>query len=413
VNDLETAFQNPWPSAGKPTWGELWQMSNPLGWTSQNLANDPNAEDVNVVEPDWGSSSLKEQDVEKNKCIVGTWLGHASAMVQLPVDGAARTGGDLEKKSLWIMFDPIFSMRAGPTQYTGPRRLRPPPCQVEDLPACDAVIISHNHYDHLDLSSIQAIFKKFPKCRYFVPLGNKTWFTSLGIPDDLVHQLDWWQHRELLPHHFGFKVEHGAVEETIFKITSVPAQHTSGRGALDQDTTLWSGWVIEQILHSKDSLASSNIKRIRKGATYYAGDTGLRRTSRSEDLCPAFDEIGKKLGPFDLSLIPIWRGGTLSFLSSVGLELSHDGTSTALHVTPLDAMFIHRTVGSRNTIPVHFGTFIGSEDESYESTISFNKARKREEVGKFGDKDGGKCGRSGILNIGGSIAVEIEEMPLS
>lgn len=369
-------------------------MGMPLAW-SRDLAANPKAQDVDVVVPDWGAASLEEMD--KDNCVVGTWLGHASAMAQLPIN-ASRKG----EKSLWILFDPMFSVRAGPTQYTGPKRLKPPPCQVSDLPACDAVVISHNHYDHLDLSSIQAIFKKFPKCRYFVPLGNKIWFTSLGIPEELVHQLDWWQERELLPYHFGIKAK--GEGDLVIRFTAVPAQHNSGRGTLDQDSTLWSGWVIEQILHSK-------AEKRRKGAIYYAGDTGLRRTSSSDHICPAFGEIGKKLGPFDLSFIPIWRGGTLSFISSFGLELDNDRVNTALHGTPVDAVRIHKLVGSRNTVPVHFGTFIGVGNEVFEATIAFNEAREKENVVGFGED--GKYGRSGVLNIGGSIVVEIEEKILS
>lgn len=368
-------------------------MGLPLS-RSQDLATNPKAQGLDVVVPDWGAASLEEK--QRENCVVGTWLGHASAMAQFPIS-ALRKG----EKNLWVLFDPIFSARAGPTQYTGPKRLKPPPCQVSDLPACDAVVISHNHYDHLDLVSIQAILKKFPECRYFVPLGNKIWFTSLGIPDELVHQLDWWQEREIFPYHFGFK---NGKEEAMIRFTAVPAQHNSGRGALDQDTTLWSGWVIEQILHPKGG------KR-RNGAIYYAGDTGLRRTSSSNDICPAFEEIGKKLGPFDISFIPIWRGGTLSFISSFGLELDNDRMSTAFHGTPADAMRIHRLVGSRNTVPVHFGTFIGVENELFEATVAFNEAREKEEI--VGFEEDGSYGRSGILDIGGSIVVEIEEKWLS
>lgn len=416
MNDTKTQFKNPWPSAQKPTWAELWGMSSPISW-SQDLINNPKAQAVDVVVPDWGAQSIEEQKLEDVKSIVGTWLGHASAMVQMPIQGAIRkcsSGvGDVKGRiNLWVLFDPIFSSRAGPTQYTGPKRLRPPPCSVEDVPACDAVVISHNHYDHLDLGSIQAVMKKFPKCRYFVPLGNKAWFTGLGIKDEYVHQLDWWGHVDLRPDQLGMGHEKKAEdeekrEEVGIRFTCTPAQHNSGRGALDQDSTLWSGWVIEQILSSK----STEPKR-RKGAVYYAGDTGLRRTSKSEDICPAFEEIGKKLGPFDLSFIPIWRGGTLSFISSVGLILNHDGTSTAFHTTPPDAIDIHKIVRSRNTIPVHFATFVGVENEIYEATVAYNTSKETKKVGSFCDEEIDQNGRTDILNIGGSIAVGIQEKVL-
>lgn len=193
----------------------------------------------------------------------------------------------------------------------------------------------------------------------------------------------------------------------ILLVTAVPAQHTSGRTALDQNSTLWCGWTIEQILTSQENKFTK-----RKGAVYYAGDTGYRRTSHSEDLCPAFEEIGQKIGPFDLSFVPIWRGGTLGFISSMGMELNHNGMSTATHVTPHDAISIHRAVRSRNTVPVHFGTFIGAENEVFEATVAFNEARKREGVCLFAEDREAKNGRTGILNIGGSVVVEIEAKPL-
>ena len=174
-------------------------------------------------------------------------------------------------------------------------------------------MISHNHYDHLDLSTIEAIFKTFPKARYFVPLGNKSWICSLGVPGDLVYELDWWQNREYSVQDFGHTTLQGASEDTLLRFTCVPAQHNSGRGAFDQGTTLWCGWVVEQLLVSKDEAETSKIKR--KGAIYHAGDTGYRRTAKSTAVCPIFKEIGQKLGPFDLSFVPIWRGGSLGFIS--------------------------------------------------------------------------------------------------
>jgi N-acyl-phosphatidylethanolamine-hydrolysing phospholipase D len=96
-------------------------------------------------------------------------------------------------------------------------------------------VISHDHYDHLDLSTIEAIFKKWPKARYFVPLGNRTWVRSLGIPEDRVRELDWWQNREYSLEDFGHTTSETASEDVLLRFTSVPAEHNSGRGALDQE----------------------------------------------------------------------------------------------------------------------------------------------------------------------------------
>jgi hypothetical protein len=132
VNDEGTAFKNPWPSADAPSVAELLACKFPLGWYEDLAKKHPGTRDVKVVAPDWGASCLRDGGLEKGDCIVGTTLGHAGAIVELPLEGTAGIGD--EKKSFWVVYDPVFSMRAGPTQYTGPGRMKPPPCQVTDLP---------------------------------------------------------------------------------------------------------------------------------------------------------------------------------------------------------------------------------------------------------------------------------------
>jgi N-acyl-phosphatidylethanolamine-hydrolysing phospholipase D len=266
-------------------------------------------------------------------------------------------------------------------------------------------VISHNHYDHLDLLSIKDIFKRFPKAKYFVPLGNKSWICSLGVPKDMVYELDWWENRELSVQDFGHTPVQGASEEMMLRFSCVPAQHNSGRGALDQGTTLWCGWVIEQLLVSKDEAESSKTKV--KGAIYHAGDTGYRRTAKSSAVCPVFSEIGRKFGPVDLSFVPIWRGGSLGFISQLGLRLSHKDIPSALHAAPVDAIDIHKDVLSRNSIAVHFGTFIGSENESLEAIMEFEEARVDRNVLRLDEPEVEGRSRAGIIDIGESFAVEI------
>lgn len=197
ANASGTLFKNPWPSAQPPTWGELASSKFPLAWAHAHLHSHPLARAVKVVQPDWGrgADGGKGKGKGKGREMVGTWLGHAAAFVEMPWMGEDAAG---EPASLKLLFDPIFSQRAGPTQYTGPGRLTPSPCQVEDLPGCDAVFISHNQsvvsvrlshrprrltrvdsrsYDHLDLATIQSIFKRFPTAHFFVPLG-----TPLRLP---------------------------------------------------------------------------------------------------------------------------------------------------------------------------------------------------------------------------------------
>jgi L-ascorbate metabolism protein UlaG (beta-lactamase superfamily) len=124
-------------------------------------------------------------------------------------------------------------------------------------------------------------------------------------------------------------------------------------------------------------------------------------------MCPAFEQIGRKLGPFDLSFIPIWRGGSLGFISYMGLRLLHNDVPATLHCSPTDAVAIHQDVKSRNTVGIHFGTFGGSENETYEAMIEFGEACDDRGVPSLDDRVEGKQGRAGTLDIGGSLAVEV------
>lgn len=129
-------FQNPWDSAQPPTWSELVSNPFPVGWARSYAHPHQNipVDDLEFVRPDWG---IGRGDDEGDVVIKATWLGHASAVVELPRTAA-------KDKTVKVLFDPIFSLRAGPTQYTGPKRILPAPCQVKDLPGCDFVCISHN-----------------------------------------------------------------------------------------------------------------------------------------------------------------------------------------------------------------------------------------------------------------------------
>ncbi|KAG4440612.1 hypothetical protein IFR05_003929 [Cadophora sp. M221] len=404
TNNSGTGFKNPWPSAEAPSWSELLKSNFPLSFYPNLGKKHPEIRDVQVVVPDWGAADLKKRGLERESCVVGTTLGHAGVVTELPLEGTVGEKG--EKESFWIVFDPIFSTRAGPTQYTGPGRMKKSPCQASDLPGCDAVLISHNHYDHLDLSTIQAICKKFPKAKYFVPLGNKSWFSTLGIPSESIVELDWWDKREYSVQDFEYSTPESTSKETILRFTCVPSQHNSGRGALDQGQTLWCGWVIEQLLTSKDEAEFPTTQR--KGAIYHAGDTGYRRTAKSDIICPVFKEIGEKYGPFDISFLPIWRGGSLGFLSNIGLRLSHKDIPSALHGSPADAIDMHKDVRSLNSVGIHFGTFVGSENESLEAILEFEEAREEANVLPLNEDTFDERGRAGVVDIGGSVAVRIK-----
>jgi N-acyl-phosphatidylethanolamine-hydrolysing phospholipase D len=214
-----------------------------------------------------------------------TWIGHATLLVQL--DGVN------------ILTDPTWSDYVGPLGL-GPRRLVPPGLRFEELPAIHAVVISHDHYDHLDLRTVQHLARTH-RPTFFVPLGMREWFADRGISD--VVELDWWQRHE----HRGLT------------FVAAPAQHGSGRGLADQNLRLWASWAV--------------LGRERR--FFFAGDTGYS---------PALAEIGRRLGPFDVAAIPI--GGYSAF------PQRHPN-----HVSPEEAAQLLEDVQGRLMVPMHWGTF--------------------------------------------------------
>lgn len=217
-----------------------------------------------------------------------TWIGHATVLVRL--------GG------INVLTDPHFSERASPVGFAGPKRFHPPGVALADLPAIHAVVISHSHYDHLDVDSVRQLHQRSGgSLHFFVPLGLKAWFANLGI--DTVTELDWWEQGEL-----------GGVRFTL-----TPVQHWSARSLFDRNRTLWGGWAI----------------RAHDFNFYFAGDTGY-----SAD----FRETARRLGPFDLAALPIGAYAPRWFMR-------------AQHVDPAEAVQIHRDLGARQSLGVHWGAF--------------------------------------------------------
>jgi N-acyl-phosphatidylethanolamine-hydrolysing phospholipase D len=214
-----------------------------------------------------------------------TWIGHATLLVQL--------GG------VNVLTDPNWADHAGPPIF-GVKRLVPPGIRFQDLPRIQAVVISHDHYDHLDLPTVQRLAREHQPT-FFVPLGLRAWLAERGIKN--VVELDWWQSATLRGLTF----------------TATPAQHGSGRGLLDQNERLWSSWVI-----------SGGGRRL-----FFGGDTGY--TS-------ALAEIGRRLGPFDVVALPI--GGYSAFTAR------HPN-----HINPEEAMQLFDDLRGRVLVPVHWGTF--------------------------------------------------------
>lgn len=240
-----------------------------------------------------------------------TFINHSTFLIQ--VDG------------MNILTDPVWSERTSPFQWAGPRRTRPPGIRLEDLPDIDVVLLSHNHYDHLDFDSMKLLFQKHEP-RIITPLGIKAYLDKHGMHK--ATDLDWWDETRI---------------NNLLTVQCVPAQHFSGRGMHDRDATLWCGYVIKR--------AGGNI--------YFVGDTGYHPSM--------FKEIGKRCAPIQLSLVPIGAYKPEWFMSPI-------------HCSPAEAVMIHLEAGSRQSIATHFGTFPLADDGLHEPVSALRTALEQSKV---------------------------------
>jgi len=199
----------------------------------------------------------------------------------------------------FILFDPVFNERAFPVQWMGPKRFHQTPISIEELPPIKAVIISHDHYDHLDKNAIKQLNDKVQT--FVTPLKVGNHLRDWGISDHKITELNWWQH----------------VQFDSIKVTATPAQHFSGRGLLDRDQTLWASWVVEGW----------------DNKVFFSGDTGY---------FDGFKEIGERFGPFDITLM---ETGAYN-------ELWSD-----IHMMPEQSLQAHIDLKGKVMIPIHNGTF--------------------------------------------------------
>ena len=226
-----------------------------------------------------------------------TWIGHASTLVQA--------------SGLNVLTDPIFSERAFPVQFAGPKRAQQPGLALSELPHIDVVVISHNHYDHLDRNSVFALSRQPGGSPLFlVPMGLKAWMAAIDIQN--VRELDWWQSAKV-----------GHVE---FMLT--PVQHWSARSFSDRYETLWGGWaVLGPDFH-----------------WYYSGDTGYSRDFADTRARLAPRQSPAQGGGFDLALIAVGAYEPRWFMKEQ-------------HLNPAESVQVHLDVGAKRSLGVHWGTF--------------------------------------------------------
>jgi N-acyl-phosphatidylethanolamine-hydrolysing phospholipase D len=216
-----------------------------------------------------------------------TWVGHSTFLLQI--------GG------LNLLTDPVWSERASPVPWAGPKRWVPPGISLNQLPAIDAVVLSHDHYDHLDDATVCRLEARDPGARWFVPIGLGNWLRARGIHE--ITELDWW----------------GEAAFDSLMIRCAPAQHFSGRWPWGRDRTLWCSWSLSSASHR----------------LYFGGDSGYH---------PEFAQIAERCGPFDVALMPIGAYEPRWFMRPV-------------HMAPEEAVRAAVDLGGPRLVPMHWGTF--------------------------------------------------------
>ena len=285
-----STYQNPWEDGGIPS-----LMAARHFLTEKNLSQVPGKEELNKTLP--VHKLGPEVSTPPNEGIRITWIGHASVLFQF--DGYS------------ILADPIFSNRCSPLSIAGPKRYRPPPCSVDELPEIDAVCISHNHYDHLDVQTVKDLSARFPNINWFVPAGLKDWMSQTGITSN-VEEYEWWNGKDI-----SKTIDS---KTTKMKFVFTPTKHWCNRGLFDRNRVLWGSWAI----------IGSRYR------VYFAGDTGY---------CEGFKQIGHKYGPFDLAAIPIGAYEPRKMMEPQ-------------HVNPEEAVKIHQDVKAKKSLGIHWGTFV-------------------------------------------------------
>jgi len=272
----ETSFGNELPQIDGSYWEMTWE------WLFGGSDHRRPAAPIPVTKPSPGLFNATPASGLRV-----TWFGHSTLLVE--IDGRR------------LLIDPVWGERSSPFTWAGPVRYYPPPMRLEDLPELDAIIISHDHYDHLDHATVLAM--RNLDVPWLVPLGLGAHLEHWSVPSERIVELDWW--------------EDTTVEELV--ITCTPARHFSGRSVLftDVNATLWAGWALQGPKHR----------------VFYSGDTAMHE---------GFLEIGEQLGPFDLTMIEVG---------------AYNALWADVHLGPEQAVRAHQLVRGRVMLPVHWGLF--------------------------------------------------------
>ena len=279
-NYRDGAFRNPDATSSTPQGGTMPMLRRWLGGKEQRVPSGR----IPII-------TLTRADFESPPAsgLRATWLGHSSVLVE--IDGAR------------ILLDPVWARRASPSSLFGPRRFFPPPLALDDLPPLDAIMTSHDHYDHLDRDVIRGLARSAAqsRARFIVPLGVGAHLERWGVAPSRITELDWGESTTAGP----------------LTLTATPARHFSGRGLSDRNHTLWASWSVKGPVHR----------------VFHSGDTGPFN---------GFEAIGIEHGPFDLTLMKIG---------------AYDKAWPDIHLNPEQAVAAHSDLRGKVLLPIHWGTF--------------------------------------------------------
>lgn len=279
-------FRNPWPDSAPHDWRDV------LRWARERRSEEGHPT------PPRGSFPRAIPEIENPRAGAGvhtaTWIGHSTVLLQM--------------EGLNLITDPVFSERAFPVQWMGPRRVMEPALSIDELPPLDVVLLSHNHYDHLDKPAVKRIARAHPDATWVTPLRLGGYVRGWGARD--VVELDWWD----------------SVEIKGVRVTGTPARHFSARRLGDRNKTLWSGYALER----------------GKRRVYFVGDSAYH---------PEFADVGRKCGPFDMVTMPIGAYDPRWFMHVV-----HVDPNEAIQAFE-DVMSSHPGSPTPLMLGIHWGTF--------------------------------------------------------